>query len=580
MAPNSNPRYINYPDPVELEETTEESKYTNPPANNPVVSGLTLEILSGVIANVGWIQRMFWSNAQFGALRHLKVLDNYTSPCFVPTIVPKGPDDIIAAAGELATIQTPADTAFYTSADFVKLYTERKATPTQVVQKLLEVIAQEPHKAAINQVIPDFVLASADASSKRYATGATLGPLDGVPFVVKDEIYIHGYETTFGSAKVFDKGEGGTAWCVRKLEEAGAIMIAKTCMHECGSDTTNCNPVGGHTPRNPYNRKFYCGGSSGGSAYCVGAGIVPIAVGCDGGGSIRIPSNYCGIYGLKPSCGRVSILPTPSLSAGNGVTGPMCGTIEDLKIAYRIMATPDPAEPESSTFPEHRNPLAPLTAQNKKVIGIYKKWFDDCSPAVHKLAWAAVEGLEKQGYEIFYIPSIPYLSVARRAHGLSIITDMAASLNGDVTGLTAPNRVLFSVASQTPAIDVFAANRIRAMMVSHFASVWQKHPGMIIVTPVVPIVGAEINESHLKYGVSDGDSSIRSMKYVFIGNFIGAPATNSIVGYDDDTSLPVSLMGMAEWGREEDLLGWSAEVAQGSGLVRKRPTNWVDALSV
>ena len=91
----------------------------------------------------------------------------------------------------------------------------------------------------------------------------------------------------------------------------------------------------------------------------------------------------------------------------------MCGTIEDLKIAYRIMAAPDPGEATSSTFPVPRNPLAPLTAQKKKVIGIYKKWFDDCSPAVHKLVWPAVEALEKHGYEIFYIPSIPYLSMAR-----------------------------------------------------------------------------------------------------------------------------------------------------------------------
>ncbi|KAF3097754.1 hypothetical protein TWF569_000692 [Orbilia oligospora] len=579
MAPNSNPRYLNYPDPVELEENTEESKYTNPPANNPVVSGLTLEILSAVISNVGFIQRLFWTNADFGVFRNLKVLESYPNPCFVPSIVPKGPDDVIAS-GELDAVQAPADTTFYSSADFVRLYSERKATPTQIAQRLLDIVSQEPHTAAISQVIPDLVLAAADASSKRYATGATLGPLDGVPFVVKDEVYMNGYLTQCGSARVFDKGEGSTSWCVKKLEDAGAIMIAKTSMHECGSDTTNCNPVRGKTPRNPYNRKFYTGGSSGGSAYCVSAGIVPIAVGCDGGGSIRIPSNYCGIYGLKPSAGRVSISPTPNLTPGNGVTGPMCGTIEDLKIAYRTMAAPDPGEATSSSFPVHRNPLAPLTAQKKKLIGVYKKWFDDCSPQVHKIVWPAVEALEKQGYEIFYIPSIPYLSIARRAHGLSIITDMAASLNGDVTGLTAPNRVLFSVAAQTPAIDLLAANRVRAMMVSHFASLWQKHPGMIIVTPVVPDVGAEIHEGHLKYGVSDGDSSIRSMKYVSVGNFIGAPATNSIVGYDDDTSLPVSLMGLAEWGKEEDLLGWSAEVAQATGLVRKKPVNWVDALAL
>ncbi|EPS43728.1 hypothetical protein H072_2320 [Dactylellina haptotyla CBS 200.50] len=578
MPPSAKARYINYPPPKELTTAAEESKYKNPPANNPVVSGFPLQFLSAVIANVGFIQRFFWTNAQFGTLKNIEGLDVLT-PCFTPYVIPADSDDVFAA-DELAAIDAPLDTAFYSSADFVKLYLERKATPTQVVQKLLEVIVQPPHKAAIQQVIPDLALAAAEASSKRYATGSTLGPLDGVPFVVKDEIYVHGYDTTFGADKIWDKGEGDTAWCVQKLEDAGAILLAKSCMHELGSDTTNCNPVGGHTPRNPYNDKFYCGGSSGGSAYCVGAGLVPIAVGCDGGGSIRIPSNYCGIYGLKPSSGRVSSRPTPSLSPGNGVTGPMCGTLEDLKIAYRVMATSDPESSASSMFPALRDPGFPLTAQKKKRIGVFRQWFDDCSPAVHRHALAAVQGLEKEGYEVVNLPMMPYITVARRAHSLSIITDMAAFLNGDYSNLSPANRVLFSVAAQTPAVDIIAVNKIRSLMMSQFAALWEKYPGIILVNPVTPDVGAKIDEAHLKCGVSDGDSSIRSMKYVALGNFIGTPGINTIVGYDDETSMPISLMGMAEWGKEEDLLGWAAEVAKASGLARKRPANWVDVLSL
>lgn len=88
----------------------------------------------------------------------------------------------------------------------------------------------------------------------------------------------------------------------------------------------------------------------------------------------------------------------------------------------------------------------------------------------------------------------------RRAHGLSIITEMASWINGDYSGLNSPNIALFTVASQTPAVDFVAVNRIRSMMMSHFASIWQKYPGLIIATPVAPTVGAEIVESHLQYG--------------------------------------------------------------------------------
>ncbi|KAK6350295.1 hypothetical protein TWF696_006526 [Orbilia brochopaga] len=581
MPINSKFPYLYYPRPKEINSTAEEAKYHNPPANNPVVSGLPLQILSSVVTNLGFIQRILWSNAQFGALKHLKILEEYSgAPCAIPCVIPiEGDDASATAADDLEVVSAPVDTAFYTSADYVRLYQGGKATPTQVVQKLLDIIVKPPHKAAVVQVLPEVALAAAKASTERYEKGVPLGPLDGVPIAVKDEIFMHAYETTFGAAKVFDKGEGETSWCVRKLEEAGAIVIAKSAMHECGSDTTNCNPVGGKTPRNPYNSKYYTGGSSGGSAYMVSAGLVPIAVGCDGGGSIRIPSNYCGIYGLKPSHGRVSSRPTPSLSPANGVTGPMCATIEDLKIAYRIMAAPDPDSTMSSMFPELREPSAPLTMRKRKIIGMDGFWFDDCSPTVHRFVKDAVQGLEKQGYEVINLPPIPYITIGRRAHSLSIITEMAAFLNGDFSGLNAANRVLFSVASQTPAIDIVAANKIRGMLMSHFAALWQKYPGMILVTPVTPEVGAVINEAHLKYGVSDGDSSIRSMKYVSIGNFIGTPGINSVVGYCEDTNMPVSLMGMAEWGKDEDLLGWAADVAKASQLVRKKPENWVDVLS-
>lgn len=90
----------------------------------------------------------------------------------------------------------------------------------------------------------------------------------------------------------------------------------------------------------------------------------------------------------------------------------MCATIEDLKIAYRVMATPDPDAPSSSLFPVPRSPFAPLTSRTKKTIGMWKVWFDDCDDAVKNLVSAAVQGLEKQGYEIVQIP-VPYLSMAR-----------------------------------------------------------------------------------------------------------------------------------------------------------------------
>ncbi|KAF3917998.1 Acetamidase [Orbilia brochopaga] len=220
MPSNSTLRYIYYPRPKEIDPSAVEAKYSNPPANNP---------------------RVLWNNAQFGALKHLKILDEYTgAPCAVPCVIPRESDDAsVTAADDIEVVDAPVDTAFYTSADYVRLYQGGKVTPTQVVQKLLDIITKPPHNAAVVQVLPEVALAAARASTERYEKGAPLGPLDGVPIAVKDEIFMHAYQTTFGAAKVFDKGEGETSWCVQKLEEAGAIVVAKSSMHECGSDVSS-----------------------------------------------------------------------------------------------------------------------------------------------------------------------------------------------------------------------------------------------------------------------------------------------------------------------------------------------------
>ena len=135
------------------------------------------------------------------------------------------------------------------------------------------------------------------------------------------------------------------------------------------ADTTNNNPIWG-TPLNPYNNSYYTGGSSGGVASVVGHGIVPFGIGSDGGGSIRIPSNYTGLYGLKPSHGRVSIAPMPASAKSVVVRGPLATSMADLELSYRVLAQPDPSSFPSSHFSLPRAHHGP----RNKVLGIYNPW--------------------------------------------------------------------------------------------------------------------------------------------------------------------------------------------------------------
>lgn len=224
--------------------------------------------------------------------------------------------------------------------------------------------------------------------------------LDGIPTGIKDEANVAGYRTTYGRKKndaIFPV-EQESSWPVQKWEEAGAIILGKLNMHEIGADTTNNNPNWG-TPRNPHNDQYYPGGSSGGAAYAVSVGLVPVALGADGGGSIRIPASFCGVYGLKPSHGRLE-----DTGSTVTVTGPLAANMSDLEAAYRIMASPNPSDPNCALFA----PPGSSTGDRPKVLGIYKEWFNRADPSVRSLCNRVVDYFRvKLDYSVIQI-EIPY----------------------------------------------------------------------------------------------------------------------------------------------------------------------------
>jgi Asp-tRNA(Asn)/Glu-tRNA(Gln) amidotransferase A subunit family amidase len=492
-----------------------------------------------------------------------------------PTVIPVHIDE--QSTSSVASLPIPearrkGKAGYYTSADYHALYQSGDLTPTAVVDSLLSVTRRDTkppgkHSVAFLECAVEKVRAAAEASTQRYKDGKPLGPLDGIPVTVKDEVHMEGYRRTLGTKMDFT-GEfaGSTSWCVKKWEEAGAIVIGKSTMHELGLDTTNNNPNFG-TPKNPHNPNYYCGGSSGGSGYAVGAGLVPIALGADGGGSIRIPSSFCGVWGLKPSHSRVSGFPTVGLASTVGVLGPIAASIDDLALAYRIMATPAPPseDAKSGAFP---NPLSELNSHpahsrpRNKTIGIMREWIDRAEPAVRAVFDRALDFYGKHNYTIIDI-SIPYIPEGARAHVLTIMAEIASGLSpSQIKHLTAPNKVLVSMGMyQISGQDFLAAQRLRSLLMSHLGFLFQKHPGLLIFTPTSPIPGWKIagGDADLARGVSDGKSSVRNMEYVWLANFTGCPAISCPAGYAEDNGhrVPIGVMAMSEWGSEEDLIAFA-----------------------
>lgn len=299
----------------------------------------------------------------------------------------------------------------------------------------------------------------------------------------------------------------------------------------------------------------------------------------DGGGSIRIPSSCCGIYGLKTSHSRVSAYPSTCLTGTNTVIGPMAADMASLETTYRVMAAPHP----SSAFPSPKKTRQ--SSARSKVIGIYKPWFERADAAVQKLCNEALTHMTKtQGYELIDI-SIPLIHEGQTAHALTILNESVNS-HPDPSFLTPATRVLLTVGSKAPASDFLQAQRVRNLLMQHLASLYQQHPGLLIVTPSTPTVGWKIkNPGDLEGGCSDGDMSIRSMEYVWLANFTGCPCMQIPVGYakaeNEKGDVPIGMMAMGEWGSEDALIEWGydGEAYMNEIVGRKRPGVWFDVLA-
>jgi aspartyl-tRNA(Asn)/glutamyl-tRNA(Gln) amidotransferase subunit A len=230
-------------------------------------------------------------------------------------------------------------------------YASQEFSPVEVLHSVLERLDETNPK--INAVVTldrEGARAAAMASEKRWHARAALGPLDGIPLTVKDNIPVRGTPATWGSKIYADYVPAADELSIARLREAGAIILGKTNCPEFTLQGYTDNLIFGPT-RNPWNHDLTPGGSSGGAAAAVSAGIGPIAIGTDGGGSIRRPASHTGLVGLKPSRGRVPRYDGfPAILFNLETLGPLTRTVADLCAVMGVISPPDPRDPSSSFF--------------------------------------------------------------------------------------------------------------------------------------------------------------------------------------------------------------------------------------
>ncbi|MEW6755724.1 MAG: amidase [Candidatus Latescibacterota bacterium] len=248
------------------------------------------------------------------------------------------------------------------------LLRRREVSSVELTQLFLQRIDQYDERLnAYMAVLSERAIAAARAADTAMAAGHCLGALHGVPLALKDLLDLAGTPTTAGSILYADRLAGGDATVVRRLAGAGAVFLGKTHMVEFAFGALGTNPHYG-TPWNPWDPDDHRvpGGSSSGSAVAVAAGLAPVALGSDTGGSVRIPASFCGLVGLKPTYGRVSrhgVLPLdPNLDS----VGPLARTVEDASLVFETIAGSDPADPGTWDRP----PLVGLEYLDDEVAGL------------------------------------------------------------------------------------------------------------------------------------------------------------------------------------------------------------------
>jgi aspartyl-tRNA(Asn)/glutamyl-tRNA(Gln) amidotransferase subunit A len=234
------------------------------------------------------------------------------------------------------------DIAYLTATELLDHYRRRTLSPLEVVEAALTRLERyDPVLNAFQLLDAEGARRSARESEARWARGEPMGALDGVPVTIKDIVLTKGWPTRFGSKTVDpDQPWDEDAPCVARLREAGAIFLGKTTTPEFGWKGMTDSPLAGIT-RNPWNTGHTPGGSSGGAGASLAAGIGALAYGNDGGGSIRIPSSYCGIFGIKPTFARVPHYPQegPFCTVVSG--GPMTRCVQDAALMLNVLVQPD-----------------------------------------------------------------------------------------------------------------------------------------------------------------------------------------------------------------------------------------------
>ncbi|GLV84424.1 amidase [Streptomyces lavendulae subsp. lavendulae] len=426
---------------------------------------------------------------------------------------------------------------------------EGEVTALELVDSHLERIAEvNPRVNAVTATLADRAREAAARTDRRRAAGEVLGPLAGVPFTVKESTPVEGVPTTFGVERFRDLLAPADALPVARLRAAGAVPVGHSNMPTlvlAGMHTRS--ELFGDTV-NPWDPARTPGGSSGGDGVAVATGMAALGLGNDSGGSVRIPAQFCGVAALKPTSGRFPadrrvIGPDdPGPASQFLVTdGPLARSVDDLRLAYEVLAGPDPRDPLAMPVPAYGEPLpGPV-----KVAVVTDPGGHGVHPAVRAAVETAAAALRDAGYDVREVPDVPRLDEALDAYGRITATEFAPAWPV-VRGLLGKggDRYIAMAMERTPPAT---AGELVALM-GTWLGIRRSWAEFLDGYPL--LLGPVFTEPPVEPGLESRDRAGRdrvatAMRLCTVTSFVGVPAVAVPTGVTDGLPCGVQIVGRA-----------------------------------
>ncbi len=445
----------------------------------------------------------------------------------------------------------------------------KEASATEVMAETLSRMeALGPTLNAFVTPMPDRALAAARDADRLLAEGGEPGPLHGVPISVKDLINVGGVRTTFGSLTMVDNVVRDDSPSVERARAAGACVIGKTTTTEFG-----CKAGGGDSPlsgvtRNAWDPSKTTGGSSAGAATSVAAGVTPFALGTDGGGSIRIPSSLCGVYGIKAQYGRVPVFPT-SATPTLGHVGPISRSVRDAALLLGVISGFDARDPASVSEPVPDF----LAACEMPVEGMRVAWsptlgYARPTPEVLEIAEEAVRAIEGLGLSVDLVEEVmdDPVELWNAEFFAGAGTKLKDALRNSRELLDPAVADVLEGALEVTVTDYYGKVFARYALREEVRRFFERYDLLLTPTLPVPAFRAGVNVPP-----ELPDRNVVSwVYYTYPFNLTGNPAASIPCGFTT-AGLPVGLQVVAGTNREADVLRLSAAFESARPWVNRYP---------